>query len=53
MGVYNSNNIVLDKVHVLTDIEDPSEQDLMQEYSCSEDSYNKVIMDRKNKLCLD
>ena len=51
MGVYNTNNVVLEKIHVLSDIEDSSEQELMYEYSCNEDSYNKLVMDRKNKFC--
>ena len=53
MGVFNSNNVVLDKIHVLSDIEDPNEQELMQEYSCNEESYNKLVMDRKSKFCQD
>ena len=49
MGIYNSNNIVLDKIHVLSDLQ--TEEEMAIEYSCTEDSYNKIVMDRKAKFC--
>ena len=65
MGLYNAANIELLKIHVLEDENMPvpepkvapamvSElelQKLIDEYTCAEDNYCRIIMDRKDKFC--
>lgn len=48
MGVYNTLNVELDKIHVLTDV-DPDH--LFDEFSAGEDAYNRIEMDKKEKFC--
>ena len=64
MGVYNAANIRLDRIHVLEDeVETPLSdqkvavvtelelQKLIDEYTVAEESYCRIVMDRKDIFC--
>ena len=52
MAVYNANNVELVRIHALSELPLDEEQ-LLSEFTCTEDSYNRVVMDRNAKLCND
>ena len=46
IGVYNSHNIMLERIHVLQDIDmDENKEAAINGFTNSEDSYNKIEMD--------
>ena len=52
LGVYNGHNVMLEKIHVLQDLDvDEDREAAVTGFTCSEDSYNKIEMDRKEKFC--
>ena len=65
MGLYNAANIELVKIHVLEDenmpVPEPKTpptmvnelelQKLIDEYTCAEENYSRIVMDKKSKFC--
>ena len=65
MGVYNALNVTLEKIHAFEDLyahehdssdldpvlNDGNESYYTNEFTCSDDSLNKRVMDRHDKFC--
>ena len=51
IGVYCVHNVMLERIHVLQDLDmDDDKEAGVNGFTCSEDSYNKIEMDRKEKF---
>ena len=59
LGVFNTQNVILDKIHVLQDLdlEDDSNdvgskrEEAVNEFSVGENAYNRMIMEGNHKTC--